>query len=191
MRKFTIPIALAALLLATAFIAIGVAWGQGSGPQIVNRETQGDNVREITAPEDAKLPQQPNIGFIDSPSATCYQPDPSQNTCYISWYYLSVNASPNYMITMTAILNDFGPVAHTQGFFQTSMYVPYNMLGQGFKVACGSSRRGRRSSNWARPTPIPFERGIRPTWAQRTMGRCTARPLRPSARGVVCNLNGV
>ena len=142
MRRFSVPIALAVLLLATAFITIGVAWGQGSAPQIVNRETQGSNVREITSPPDSKAPDQPNIGFIDSPSATCYQPDHTQNTCYISWYYLSVNASPNYMITMTAILNDFGPVAHTQGFFQTSMYVPYNMLGQGIKVACGTAGAG-------------------------------------------------
>jgi hypothetical protein len=142
MRKITMPLALTVLLLATAFIAIGVAWGQGSGPQIVNRETQGNNVREISAPADADVPQQPNIGFIDSPSATCFQPDPNQNICYVSWYYLSVDASPNYMITMTATLNDFGPVAHTQGFFQTSMYVPYNMLGQGVKVACGSPGAG-------------------------------------------------
>ncbi len=99
-------------------------------------------MREITAPPDGKVPDQPNIGFIDSPSATCYQPDHTQNNCYINWYYMSVSASPNYMITMTATLNDFGPVAHTQGFFQTSMYVPYNMLGQGFKVACGSQGSG-------------------------------------------------
>ena len=142
MRKFTLPLLIAALMLATAFITIGVARGQGSGPQIINRETQGDSVREISAPADSEAPQQPNIGFIDSPSATCYQPDPSQNSCYINWYYMSVDASPNYMITMTAFLNNFGPVAHTQGFFQTSMYVPYNMLGQGFKVPCGSPGAG-------------------------------------------------
>jgi hypothetical protein len=142
MRKFTVPLMIATLMLVTAFITIGVARGQGSGPQIINRETQGDTMREITTPPDADVPQQPNIGFIDSPSATCYQPDPSQNSCYINWYYMAVDASPNYMITMTAVLNNFGPVAHTQGFFQTSMYVPYNMLGQGFKVPCGSLGAG-------------------------------------------------
>ena len=140
MRKFILLLMIAAL--AAAFIAIGVARGQGSGLQIIKREAQGDSVREITAPPEGTAPQQPNIGFIDSPSATCYQPDPSQNSCYISWYYMSVDASPNYMITMTAFLNNFGPVAHTQGFFQTSMYVPYNMLGQGFKVPCGSVGAG-------------------------------------------------
>jgi hypothetical protein len=142
MRKFTVPIALAALLLATAFVAIGVAWGQGSGSQILSHETQGDNVREITVPEGGNAPEQPNIGFIDSPSATCYQPVPGSNECYVNWYYLSVSASPSYMITMTAILNNFGPVAHTQGFFQTSMYVPYSMLGKGFKVTCGVKGAG-------------------------------------------------
>jgi len=45
---------LGGLLLATAFIVIGVARGQNSGePQIINRETQNDSVREITAPEGA------------------------------------------------------------------------------------------------------------------------------------------
>lgn len=143
MRKFAIPMMVAALMLVAAFIAIGVARGQEPpGSKVINRETQGENVREIAAPEAGAAPQQPNIGFIDSPSATCYQPDPSQDTCYITWYYMAVDANPNYMITMTAILNNYGPVAHVQGFFQTSMYVPYNMLGQGFKVHCGSRGAG-------------------------------------------------
>lgn len=142
MRKFALPLMVAALMLATAFVTIGVARGQGSAPQSIKRETQGDSVREITAPPGEKAPDQPNIGFIDSPSATCYQPDQTKNDCYINWYYLSVSASPNYMITMTAILNNYGPVAHVQGFFQTSMYVPYNMLGQGFKVPCGPAGAG-------------------------------------------------
>ena len=28
-------------------------------------------------------------------------------------------------------------VAHSHGFFQTSMYVPYSMFGNGFRVPCG------------------------------------------------------
>jgi hypothetical protein len=142
MRKFMIPVVLTVFVMAAAFVMIGVAAGQATDPDILSREVQGESVREIAAPPGSKAPQQPNIGFIDSPSATCYQPDHTQNNCYINWYYMSVSASPNYMITMTASLNNYGPVAHTQGFFQTSMYVPYNMLGQGFKVACGSAGSG-------------------------------------------------
>jgi hypothetical protein len=142
MRKFTVPM-LTTLLLVAAFVAIEVARGQEPlGPKVIERETQGENTREIVALEASAAPEQPNISFIDSPSATCYQPDPNQDTCYITWYYMSVDANPNYMITMTAVLNNFGPVAHVQGFFQTSMYVPYNMLGQGFKVPCGSPGAG-------------------------------------------------
>lgn len=142
MRKLRSLIIILALALAGAAIAIEVAVGQATDPGILKQEIQGENTREISAPPGAKVPDQPNIGFIDSPSATCYQPDHTKNECYISWYYLSVDASPNYMITMTTFLNNFGPVAHTQGFFQTSMYVPYNMLGQGVKVACGSKGAG-------------------------------------------------
>ncbi len=46
------------------------------------------------------------------------------------------------MITMTLSLNNTGPVAHTQGFFQTSMYIPYSMLGDGVQVACGALGAG-------------------------------------------------
>jgi hypothetical protein len=143
MRKFMTPILVTAFLFIMTFAAIGAARGQTPlGPIVLSRETQSESVREIVAPEASTAPQQPNIGFIDSPSATCYLPDPSQDSCYINWYYLSVDASPNYMITMTATINNVGPVAHTQGFFQTSMYVPYNMLGQGFKVPCGDLGAG-------------------------------------------------
>jgi hypothetical protein len=146
MHRFTVLLVVAFLMAVASFGLIQVARGQGPGdpvrPGAATRETQGENVREVTAPVQGSAPQQPTIGFIDSPSATCYQPDPAVNDCYINWYYMSVSASPNYMITMTAILNTVGPVAHMQGFFQTSMYAPYNMFGRGFKVACGAPGAG-------------------------------------------------
>jgi hypothetical protein len=137
MKKLIFPIMLAALLLVTVFGLIENARGQDEPPadgrQVIKSETVGDSVREIDAPSVGDSPQSPDIGFIDSPSATCYQPDPGLDECFINWYY---------MITMTASLNAFGPVAHVQGFFQTSMYVPYNMLDRGFKVSCGSKGAG-------------------------------------------------
>jgi len=106
-------------------------------------QTEGANRREASgAPSSGKQtsgansPQRPLISFIDSPSATCYQPDPSRDVCFLNWYYMSVDASPNYMINLWVFLNP-NLVSQTNGFFQTSMYVPYNMLGQGFRVACG------------------------------------------------------
>lgn len=143
MRKFILSLFLSFVLGATTLSLIQTARGQNSGsPVILSSEKQGENSREIQGAPDLSIPQQPNIGFIDSPSATCYQPDATRDECLINWYYVSVGASPNYMITMTLSLNDRGPIAHTQGFFQTSMYVPYNMLGKGFKVACGNVGAG-------------------------------------------------
>lgn len=143
MRKIWLVLLFAAGLLAGVFGGIQYARGQGpSGPDgvIINSETQGENRREISAPAAAgpMQPEAPTIGFIDSPTATCYQPDIAQDVCYINWYYLSVDASPNYMISMTISLNDYGRVSQYSGFFQTSMYAPYNMHGQGFKVPCGA-----------------------------------------------------
>ena len=62
--------------------------------------------------------------------------------CYINWYYLNVSAAPNYIISMSAAIDVFGKVANYQGFFQTSMYVPFNMHDRGFKVACGALGAG-------------------------------------------------
>lgn len=143
MRKFILPIFMAFLMGAATLGFIQIVRGQGANtPTILNSETQDDNRREIQSDAQLNGSQQPNISFIESPSATCYQPDPGQDQCFLTWYYLSVNGGSNYMITMTLSLNNTGPVAHTQGFFQTSMYIPYSMLGDGVQVACGALGAG-------------------------------------------------
>jgi hypothetical protein len=74
------------------------------------------------------------ISFIDSPAATCYRA--SAGTCYIEWSYFSVSASASqYVISMTVSIDDRVRAYHS-GFFQTSMYIPGDMLEPGFKVAC-------------------------------------------------------
>jgi hypothetical protein len=135
------------------------ASSSASAPATVT-EKQGENVRTGAPRSDAGketsstgTPKVPNIGFIDSPSATCYQPDPTQDICYLNWYYLSVDASPNYMIAMSVKLNDTGHVSSTQGFFQTSMYVPYNMRGQGIRVQCGPPQRPDPATAPCSPQP--------------------------------------
>jgi hypothetical protein len=141
MRKLLISLGMALLLLLATFGALRVARGQmltGQGGEVIlNTETQDGNTRQLTAPEGA-APDQPLIGFIDSPTAACVQPDTTKDECFINWYYMSVDANPNYIITMTVALNDFGFVGRYSGFFQTSMYVPYNMNPQGYQVACGA-----------------------------------------------------
>lgn len=139
MNRFVLSLFLVFLLGATTVSLIQIARGQETGDsRHLHSETQGESRRELETLPPGADPQQPNIGFIDSPSATCYQPDATRDECYLTWYYMSVDATPNYMITMTLSLNSNNDrLSHTQGFFQTSMYIPYNMLGQGFQVACG------------------------------------------------------
>jgi hypothetical protein len=76
----------------------------------------------------------PDISFIDSPSATCELPRRGTDSCFLTWSYLSVTADPNYMITMTVAIDD-RLRGRAQGFFQTSMYLPTEMLV--FRVPCG------------------------------------------------------
>lgn len=144
MRKFIAYALFAVLLVVAALSLMHTARGQESGNlNIPSIETQGENVRQIESDSQIDDAQMPLISFIDAPSPSCYQPDPSRDECYLTWYYMYVEAAPaTYMITMTVTLNDFGPVAHTHGFFQSNMYIPYSMLGDGFRVACGSPGAG-------------------------------------------------
>jgi len=145
MRRLFIPISIGILMVAALFSGMQIARSQATTPGgaevILESQTQGENSREISAPA-GEAPKEPNISFIDSPSSTCYQPDPAKDECFINWYEMSVSASPSYMISMTVQLNSIGNVARTQGFFQTSMYVPYNMVPNGYKVACGALGAG-------------------------------------------------
>lgn len=110
------------------------------GMRIVKSEKDGTNQRALFAPQASppRGPDSPAISFIDSPTASCVQPDPAQNACYINWYYMNVDAGTSaYMITMTATINP-NVRARYYGFFQQTMYVPFNMQPTGFKVLCGS-----------------------------------------------------
>jgi len=140
MRKVLLSLLVSVALLGAVFGLIQEARSQApvgpDGRVVVASEVQGDNRREITAPAGA-APESPNIGFIDSPTVTCYQPDSTQDACFINWYYMSVSADPASIVAMTATIYSIGPVMRIQGFFQTSMYVPFNMQDRGIRVPCG------------------------------------------------------
>jgi hypothetical protein len=91
---------------------------------------------------DPSNPDAPDISFIDSPSATCSLPRPGTDACFINWSYLYVSASSSqYIISMTVnISNQMS--AYMAGFFQTAMYVPGDIFGKGFRVACGTPGSG-------------------------------------------------
>ncbi|CAG1772761.1 hypothetical protein BAC2_02995 [uncultured bacterium] len=87
-------------------------------------------------------PQAPAISFIDNQSAACYRPVAETGVCYIDWYYLYVTASSGqYIISMTVAIDNEVRAYHS-GFFQTTMYVPGDMYGNGFKVMCGAPGAG-------------------------------------------------
>jgi hypothetical protein len=152
MRKTLLSVVLGLMLMIALLGAFQIARSQsgadpgGGETKVLAEETQDTNTRAIYGPADSVSstlqPSAPNIGFIDSPTSTCYQPDPAQDICYINWYYISVDASPNYVISMTVDINAIGPVIRYQGFFQTSMYAPYNMQDRGIQVACGDLGAG-------------------------------------------------
>jgi hypothetical protein len=89
------------------------------------------------------------IGFIDSPTAYCRKL--KGGTCVINWYYISVNASPNYLIELWVYVED-RMVYHANGFFQTSLYIPgSDAFGEGIPVKCGSAGENTDESDPANP----------------------------------------
>ncbi len=164
MKKILFPVIVSGLLLFSVFQLLHIARGQApnnqDGGEIISRENQGENVREISTSPGDVAPQAPSISFIDSPTVTCYQPDPGQDACYINWYYMSVDANPNYMVAMTVTINTIGIVSRIHGFFQTSMYVPHTMLDRGVKS--GMRRLGglEATHSWEMHTPGSLTRSI-------------------------------
>ena len=121
--------ALAVIALAVAANTLVARAAQGSAPSVVTEGTDQAR-REIQAEGES-----PDLSFIDSPGPTCYRS--GVGTCYLQWNYLYVSASPSqYIISMTVSINQRVRAYHA-GFFQTSMYIPSDMLTPGFKVACG------------------------------------------------------
>ena len=104
-----------------------MAWG-------VVRAIQGpDGMLSANAPEvaaDHRVIDSPDISFIDSPTAACVL---SNNQCFVTWTYLYVSADPSYIISSTVQIDNINR-GYFSGFFQTSMYVPTEMLR--FQVAC-------------------------------------------------------
>jgi hypothetical protein len=133
-------LALALLLLGAGSVIAGIQTPErlvetqvsGTGGPVSERQRE---VVSDAAPDAAQ--NAPEISFIDSPSATCYQLVQNTNACTINWNYLNVSAgTSSYMISMTVSI-DNQMRAYYSGFFQNSMYIPYGMNAPGFKVSCG------------------------------------------------------
>lgn len=124
------------LLIATLLAGLLGVWGAvqatpalatttGAGLAAVSTPTALPNLAEESSPD---------ISAIDSPTPACTLSRPHSGVCTINWYYLAVNAAPQYVISMTVSI-DSQPRARYSGFFQTGMYVPTEMTG--FEVPCG------------------------------------------------------
>ena len=128
------------LMIALVLIGLAVVWDIPVA-QTAERSSatptappRGPESPQAEARRDANAP---TISFIDSPSPTCYRPVAGRDACYIQWNYLYVSATPpQYIITMTMSIDGRLRTYHS-GFFQTSMYIPGEMYGSGFRVACG------------------------------------------------------
>jgi hypothetical protein len=117
-----------------AVLLAGVALGSTDGRRFIDyrqphRETSGQ-------------PKAADISFIDSPSPTCSRPNPGTGACYIQWEYLSVTAAPGANVISMTVAIDGRPRAYHGGFFQTSMVIPGDMTGPGYKVVCGFPNDG-------------------------------------------------
>lgn len=168
------------LLFLTLFLGLLLAWvAARAAPAALAARLAGSS-QQPAAPTplpDPPAANAPAISPIDGPAPSCVLPRPGTDACYLTWSYLSASASPNYMITMTVEIDE-QPRARYHGFFQTSMYIPAEMLV--FRVPCGvpgSSEAvgtGEDPQNW----------GMRHSYAVR--GRDSAGLRSANYGSVVC-----
>lgn len=125
-------------LLSIAILAgLLLAWGVVEAAPMLKGSSDQSAAGMLNTP--TPLPNRPanvspDINSIQSPTASCVLPEVNTGACYISWPSIYVEASPNYVITMTVAI-DNKAVARYNGFFQTGMVVPSEMLL--FRVTCG------------------------------------------------------
>lgn len=134
----------ALLAVVLAFGVLGFGWLAGSAAShLIERQVQPAGSEEpAPARERSADPNAPAISFIDSPSATCTNPVRGTDICYIDWSYLYVTASTDqYIISMTVSI-DGDLRAYHSGFFQNTMYIPTDLTGKGYRVACGAPGSG-------------------------------------------------
>lgn len=145
MRYRTILGTCAVLLLLTLAWWRGTIHAQVGGepsPTSVGVEGQG----RIPGSKAGIDPKSPAVSSLTSNLPTCYQPDPTRNTCYINWDYISVASAPaDYMRYVTVTIGSRIRAVY-RGFFQNSMYITTGMNGKGFKVACGGFGASGNSS---------------------------------------------
>lgn len=114
---------------------VGVpASGAGSGPPKL----------PVAPPlrESSQGTRSPTLSFIDSQTPTCHRAEKLSETCLVDWVYLYVTADGGqYMLDMTVEIGGRLRAVH-QGFFQTYMYIPSDLHGEGFAVACGHPGAG-------------------------------------------------
>lgn len=68
--------------------------------------------------------------------------DPRFNLCEMRWQYLYVSAGSLDYVTFLTVTIDGRTRAISTGFFQTAMYIPFDMFHRGFKVECGELGSG-------------------------------------------------
>lgn len=142
MRRISLAFGVALLVAVglglTLRMALGQATDPGLGYRLVESQSMDDDQHVVYAPADAAAPDSPTISSFSTQTPYCYQPDPSQNVCYINFYRHYVESAPaTYMRYMTVTI-DSKIRAVYRGFFQSSMYVGYDMQSPGYKVACGA-----------------------------------------------------
>jgi hypothetical protein len=138
----SIPLRISLLLMAI-LAGLLIAWTAvraGTGLQAASDTT----LSAVSLATPSPLPDKPagNAPFLtapNNPTAICVVKKIHSGVCSINWEYLYADATPNYIISMTLEI-DGKTRARFDGFFQTSMYVPFEMLG--FPVACGTLGSG-------------------------------------------------
>lgn len=136
-------VGIAALAAAVGLAVVAGLWA------VIQVQAQGGPQETQTQGGDASLQrvrdtgdEAPEISFIESPSPTCVKPVQTSGYCYIEWYSLYVEASPSQSVISMTVAIDDKTRAYYSGFFQTSMYVPYDLQPEGFQVYCGAPGSG-------------------------------------------------
>ena len=133
---------LSATLVALILVGLALILAPPAGDPAAAHILQPPLPTEPSTSEEVQLPSSPDISNLVTLTPNCYKTYLRSDTCYVSWYRMTVQTTAPARMRSLTITIDGKLRANFQGFFQSSFTLVQGIFNPGFQVSCGSEGSG-------------------------------------------------
>lgn len=133
---------ISATLLALILVGLALVLAPPAGDPAAAQILQPPLPTQPSTTEEVQLPSSPDISNLVTLTPNCYKTHLRSDTCYVSWYRMTVQTTAPARMRSLTITIDGKLRANFQGFFQSSFTLVQGIFNPGFQVSCGSEGSG-------------------------------------------------